>query len=136
MGGSSADSGLDALNFDDLDLEQTTDTSAPIDLVDNDSNDLDFSFDDDDQEPMELSLDGDALTLEEVEDFGDSEDLSGEFDEDIFANVDEIGSKLDLAKAYVDMGDSDGARSILDEVMEEGDATQKQQAQQLLQQMG
>ena len=87
-------------------------------------------------EPMELSLDDDALTLEEVEDFDDAGDLSGEFDEDIFANVDEMGSKLDLAKAYVDMGDSDGARSILDEVMEEGDDTQKQQAQQLLRQMG
>jgi len=57
-------------------------------------------------------------------------------DEDIFANVDEIGTKLDLAKAYVDMGDSDGARSILDEVIEEGDDTQKQQAEDLLQQMG
>ena len=56
--------------------------------------------------------------------------------EDIFADVDEIGTKLDLAKAYVDMGDSDGARSILDEVLEEGDDTQKQQAEQLLQQMG
>jgi len=137
MGGSSnMDSGLDALNFDDLDLEQTNDANGPIDLVDS-GNDLNFSFDDDEAaaEPMELSLDGDALTLEEVEDYEGS-DLSGEFDEDIFANVDEIGSKLDLAKAYVDMGDSDGARSILDEVMEEGDATQKQQAQQLLQQMG
>jgi len=134
-GGSSHDSGLDGLNFDDLDLEQTS-NSAPIDLVDNDSTELNFSFDDDDQEPMELSLEGDALALEEIEDFDGGNDLSGEFDEDIFANVDEIGSKLDLAKAYVDMGDSDGARSILDEVMEEGDATQKQQAQQLLQQMG
>lgn len=136
-GGASDASGLDSLNFDDLDLEQTSDASAPIDLVDNDNTELNFSFDDEvAEEPMELSLDGDALALEEVEDFGDSDDLSGEFDDDIFANVDEIGSKLDLAKAYVDMGDSDGARSILDEVMEEGDASQKQQAQQLLQQMG
>ena len=71
-----------------------------------------------------------------MDDFSEDDGLSGEFDEDIFANVDEIGSKLDLAKAYVDMGDSDGARSILDEVMEEGDDSQKQQAEELLQQMG
>ena len=57
-------------------------------------------------------------------------------DEDIFSNVDEVGTKLDLAKAYVDMGDSDGARSILDEVLEEGDDSQKQQAEELLAQMG
>ncbi len=57
-------------------------------------------------------------------------------DEDIFGEVDEIGTKLDLAKAYVDMGDGDGARSILDEVLEEGDDTQKQQAKELLEQIG
>jgi pilus assembly protein FimV len=44
----------------------------------------------------------------------------------------EVGTKLDLARAYVDMGDPAGARSILDEVLDEGDEGQKQQAQQLL----
>ena len=44
----------------------------------------------------------------------------------------EVGTKLDLARAYVDMGDPDGARSILEEVLNEGDDSQKQQAQQLL----
>jgi len=44
----------------------------------------------------------------------------------------EVGTKLDLARAYVDMGDPTGARSILEEVLEEGDAGDKQQAQQLL----
>jgi pilus assembly protein FimV len=44
----------------------------------------------------------------------------------------EVGTKLDLARAYVDMGDPGGARSILDEVLEEGDQEQRQQAQQLL----
>jgi pilus assembly protein FimV len=44
----------------------------------------------------------------------------------------EVGTKLDLARAYVDMGDPEGARSILDEVLDEGDEAQKQQAQQLL----
>ena len=44
----------------------------------------------------------------------------------------EVGTKLDLARAYVDMGDPAGARSILEEVLDEGDAGQKQQARQLL----
>ena len=44
----------------------------------------------------------------------------------------EIGTKLDLARAYMDMGDPHGARSILQEVIEEGSDTQKQEAQQLL----
>ncbi|MDJ0760402.1 MAG: FimV/HubP family polar landmark protein [Woeseiaceae bacterium] len=44
----------------------------------------------------------------------------------------EVGTKLDLARAYVDMGDPGGARSILEEVLDEGDDEQRQQAQQLL----
>ncbi len=44
----------------------------------------------------------------------------------------EVGTKLDLARAYVDMGDPGGARSILEEVLSEGDDSQKQQAQQLI----
>ena len=44
----------------------------------------------------------------------------------------EVGTKLDLARAYVDMGDPDGARSILEEVLEEGNEQQKAEAQALL----
>ena len=44
----------------------------------------------------------------------------------------EVGTKLDLARAYMDMGDPDGARSILNEVLEEGDQGQRQEARQLL----
>ena len=44
----------------------------------------------------------------------------------------EVGTKLDLARAYVDMGDPGGARNILEEVLDEGDEAQRQQAQQLL----
>jgi pilus assembly protein FimV len=102
------------LSLDDFDSEETL-------HADNDETDLSMT-DSSQYGGSELSL----------EDLGEDEELS----DDIFADVDEIGTKLDLAKAYVDMGDSDGARSILDEVMEEGDDTQKEQAQQLLQQIG
>jgi pilus assembly protein FimV len=53
-------------------------------------------------------------------------------DDDALADIDEVGTKLDLARAYIDMGDPDGARSILDEVMEEGNDDQKKEAQELL----
>jgi pilus assembly protein FimV len=44
----------------------------------------------------------------------------------------EVGTKLDLARAYIDMGDPEGARSILEEVLEEGDGTQRREAQGLI----
>jgi pilus assembly protein FimV len=48
----------------------------------------------------------------------------------------EIATKLDLAKAYEEMGDKDGARELLNEVMKDGDTAQKGQAQQLLAKLG
>jgi pilus assembly protein FimV len=44
----------------------------------------------------------------------------------------EVGTKLDLARAYIDMGDPEGARSILQEVLDEGDSNQKREAQGLI----
>ena len=46
--------------------------------------------------------------------------------------VDEVQTKLDLAQAYIDMGDTDGAKGIIDEVLAEGNAAQKQAAMGLL----
>ena len=43
-----------------------------------------------------------------------------------------IGTKLDLARAYVDMGDPKGALNILQEVLDEGNAEQIQLAKKLL----
>jgi pilus assembly protein FimV len=48
------------------------------------------------------------------------------------ATMSEVGTKLDLARAYIDMGDPEGARNILQEVMQEGSASQKQEAQRLV----
>jgi pilus assembly protein FimV len=44
----------------------------------------------------------------------------------------EVGTKLDLARAYIDMGDPEGARSILEEVLDEGDPGQRREAQGLI----
>ena len=57
---------------------------------------------------------------------------SSDLHDDDARTMTEVGTKLDLARAYVDMGDPGGARSILEEVLNEGDDSQKQQAQQLL----
>ena len=45
---------------------------------------------------------------------------------------DEVGTKLDLAKAYEEMGDPDGSRELLQEVVNEGSPEQIQQAQGML----
>jgi pilus assembly protein FimV len=44
----------------------------------------------------------------------------------------DVQTKFDLAKAYQEMGDKDGARDILKEVLQEGDAEQKAAAQAVL----
>ncbi|WDM58068.1 LysM peptidoglycan-binding domain-containing protein [Pseudomonas sp. NEEL19] len=55
-----------------------------------------------------------------------------DLDFDFFSGSDEVATKLDLARAYIDMGDSQGARDILDEVVKDGDDTQRQEAKDML----
>jgi pilus assembly protein FimV len=61
--------------------------------------------------------------------------LAAEVDYDLGgepATMSEVGTKLDLARAYMDMGDPEGARSILEEVLAEGNPTQRQEAERLI----
>jgi pilus assembly protein FimV len=90
------------------------------------------------EEPT-MSLDSSGLDFDAGDqgggmdfDLGSSDSGAGEMS---LGGGDEVGTKLDLAKAYIDMGDPDGARSILDEVLDEGNDSQKQEAQQLIQQI-
>ncbi|NTV95511.1 MAG: FimV family protein [Thiobacillus sp.] len=46
--------------------------------------------------------------------------------------LEEVNTKLDLARAYMEMGDKEGAREILDEVVKEGGAQQKREAEKLI----
>jgi pilus assembly protein FimV len=62
---------------------------------------------------------GHAEAAEHEADFGELHD-------------DPIDTKLDLARAYLDMGDPDGARAMLDEVMQEGTQIQKDVAKTLM----
>jgi pilus assembly protein FimV len=91
----------------------------------------------------DLDLDLDDLTAAlDVSQVGDAVDQVGgdetaempvvQDNADNARTMTEVGTKLDLARAYVDMGDPGGARSILEEVLDEGDESQRQQAQQIL----
>lgn len=78
----------------------------------------------------------------EVPSFGEAEaaedeDVSDEEEEfDFFdASGDEVATKLDLARAYMDMGDEEGARVILEDVIESGNEQQIAEAQNMMERM-
>lgn len=74
-----------------------------------------------------------AMDLSSISlDLGNAADAAGGGD----GKWQEIATKLDLAKAYEEMGDKDGARELLNEVVKDGDAAQKGQAQELLAKLG
>jgi len=61
----------------------------------------------------------------EAEDMSE-EDVDAELD--FMVDADETATKLDLARAYLDMGDHEGARDILAEVAQEGNEQQREEA--------
>ncbi|ACE84274.1 FimV/HubP family polar landmark protein [Cellvibrio japonicus] len=99
-----------------------------------------------DTSPAELPHDDDvfAEALSELDAGGDidldklapenfeitDEDMDAELD--FLADADEAATKLDLARAYIDMGDAEGAKDILAEVVNEGNDDQRAEAQDLL----
>lgn len=96
-----------------------SDMDTGLDVADlAEDSDLGLSFGDDTA--------GDVAVAPEVEEVG----VDGTADQ-----WDEAATKLDLAKAYIDMGDSEGARSILEEVAVEGNEDQKRQAADLASQV-
>lgn len=88
-------------------------------------------------EPAKAGLTGDLETdgldididLEDMDALGDD---AFDFDDD---DGDTASTKLDLARAYIDMGDQDGARDILNEVVAEGSSEQQQRAQTMLEEL-
>ncbi|MEA3243669.1 MAG: FimV/HubP family polar landmark protein [Pseudomonadota bacterium] len=108
-----------------IDSAEQPEPSAPeskvaMDSVEPDAMELDTALDFD-LEGFELG--SEAETEAELEGDGELTDL------------DEVSTKLDLARAYIDMGDPDGAKSILDEVMDEGNDDQKDEARGIMAQM-
>jgi len=102
------------LNFDlpDLDVPATSDDALKLDLGLEEDNGPDSKFD----------FSGLDLDLGEA----GGNDLE----------LDEVGTKLDLARAYVEMGDKEGAREILNEVLAEGSEKQKDDAKGMLSSLG
>jgi len=81
------------------------------------SNDFDFDFDFDDA-PM--ASESESLVSEDGLMVSDLTDM------------DEFETKIDLAKAYIDMGDEDSAKDIAQEVLEKGSDAQKTEAQAII----
>jgi pilus assembly protein FimV len=69
---------------------------------------------------------------EVVADAASFDGLDGDDDFDFLSGADETSTKLDLARAYIDMGDAEGARDILSEVINEGNDGQQQEARELI----
>jgi pilus assembly protein FimV len=103
------------LNFDlpDLDLPATADDDALT---------LDLGLEEDNGPDSKFDFSGLDLDLGEA---GGNE-----------LELDEVGTKLDLARAYVEMGDKEGAREILNEVLAEGSDKQKDDAKGMLSSLG
>jgi len=133
------DTGEDEMS---LDLADAKEDETSLDAGDTDDNEIDFDFnlDEDGEGPPEdadfektIVMPKPGSVTEGNED-GDETTVfvprSATPDEQSLE--DEIATKLDLAKAYVELDDKNSARSILDEVIAEGNAEQKKQAEALL----
>ncbi len=147
---------IDGNGFDDLisgaDVDQLGESQAAVDPVKGDSDDWTIapaisSFQSRD---VKTEMDGgyvpvanvvnDIAGVKNVDHLSLDESVSDQQDEepesDIFQGADDIvGTKLDLARAYIDMGDQSGALLILDEVVKEGGSSHRQEAEQLMRQI-
>lgn len=93
--------------------------------------DLDLDTDLDQEEELVIDTGQGDVDLEslDIDDFDIDEDL------ELLVEGDQIGTQLELAQAYIDMGDKAGARDILSEVVENGDADQKAEAEKIIKQI-
>ena len=134
---------LDDLNLDD-DAPVEGDDLPELDLSDLELPDTDEAG----SEESAGQVDLDDIELDLAEEGDQTANDGGDFDEglpdleaalndddlDFLFDDDEAATKLDLARAYLDMGDKEGARDILQEVLESGSDEQKAEAQSLLDQ--
>ncbi|MCP4127977.1 MAG: FimV family protein [Gammaproteobacteria bacterium] len=114
-----------------LELESTDEpSSVEQELLANELEETVIDFPEADAGKAEFELDDPLAELDEAEDIDAAEDMEVDIsvDDDM---QDEVKTKLDLARAYAEMGDKDGAVDILDEVLAEGDESQKMEAQQI-----
>jgi pilus assembly protein FimV len=130
---------LDDFNFDELEaLNSSEPAAASEDGFSFDE--LDSAIESDSASRSEAAFELDELSpvLAETAAPAASVDLSDDdldAELDFLADADEVATKLDLARAYIDMGDPEGARDILAEVAQEGNEQQQAEASQLLDSM-
>ena len=107
---------LETFDFDSSDMsEPDNEPEMPESVRSAENNDFDFDFDFD-----EVSVASDIETTGSVNNVSDLTDM------------DEFETKIDLAKAYIDMGDEAAAKSIAQEVLAQGNDVQKLEAQAIL----
>ena len=125
------DLGLDLEDIDMESLSQEIDEVSSLSGDDAAEDELPEDLLDMDLESMDLSpadTETDTPAASEV-----AEDTTAIDDfEEPTEDADDVRIKMDLAKAYMDMGDMDGAREILQEILEEGDEEQQNQAKALM----
>lgn len=86
----------------------------------------------------EMDLDS-LLSEEEAEETAGAGEPEPEPEEETALGAgegDEVDTKLDLARAYIDLGDEQGARELLEEALEEGTENQRSTARRLLSELG
>ena len=121
----------DDISLDDLETLELPEEDLPAydlpedDLSEDDLPEVDLLEEDLLEEDLPIVASGAPRAIDES-DLGDDDDF------DFLSDTDEAATKLDLAQAYVEMGDIDGARDILMEVELEGTAEQKAEAKELL----
>ncbi|RYY74795.1 MAG: hypothetical protein EOO52_10725 [Gammaproteobacteria bacterium] len=122
----------DDLTFAELDELHAAEGPAEVGSV----SEEEFKFDEPaTEEAAEDDLFEQALSDFSAESLANDPDLSEDdldAELDFMADADEAATKLDLARAYIDMGDSEGARDILAEVAHEGNDQQRREAADLL----
>ena len=138
----------DTLDEDFFDLDAEVDKQDSVAATENDTNE-NLSIDDDaeiefdiDDEPADVIVDSaesseDELLEEDNLDFLSDNEIEIESVDDIeevdmLSDADETATKLELAYAYQKMGDADGAKEILQEVIREGSDEQIAEATKLL----
>ncbi|ODV12921.1 MAG: hypothetical protein ABT22_05005 [Thiobacillus sp. SCN 64-317] len=127
------------LNFDmpsapAADSPETGHAEADAQSLNFDLPDIDLPVEEDDSLKLDLGLDEDNGPDSKFDFSGLDLDLGESGDNEL--ELDEVGTKLDLARAYVEMGDKEGAREILAEVLAEGSGKQKSDAQDMLSSLG
>ncbi|MEJ2043187.1 MAG: FimV/HubP family polar landmark protein [Reinekea sp.] len=126
--------GADAdVDFDFGDMELTSESELEPVVDELTSIDLDSDLDD-----LGEAAEAEMLFDDPLQQLAASLDSEAELEEDEFdflSGNDEASTKLDLARAYIEMEDKDGARDILEEVASDGNDDQKAQAQELLAQL-